>query len=60
LNGVVVKADQDAMTGYYGHDAGFRPVLTGQVKDPMSGNDRFIAAVRNAHAEATAKKENNK
>ena len=60
LNGVVVKADQDAMIGYYGHDAGFRPVLTGQVKDPMSGNDRFIAAVRNSHAEATAKKEDNK
>lgn len=60
LNGVVVKSDQDAMTGYYGHDAGFRPVLTGQVKDPTSGNDRFIAAVRNAHAEATARKENNK
>lgn len=60
LNGVVVKPDQDAMTGYYGHDVGFRPVLTGQVKDPMSGKDRFIAAVRNAHAEATAKKENNK
>lgn len=60
LNGVVVKADQDAMTGYYGHDEGFRPALTGQVKDPMAGHDRFIAAVHNAHAEATAKKENNK
>lgn len=58
LNGVVVKPDQDAMTGYYGHDAGFRPVLTGQVKDPSSGNDRFVSAVRNSHAEATAKKEN--
>jgi SH3 domain-containing YSC84-like protein 1 len=60
LNGVVVKADQDAMTAYYGHDAGFRPVLTGQVHDPMKGNDRFIAAVRGAHAEATAKKEDKK
>jgi SH3 domain-containing YSC84-like protein 1 len=60
LNGVVVKADQDAMTTYYGHDAGFRPVLTGQVKDPSASNDRFIAAVRNSHAEATAKNENNK
>ena len=60
LNGVVVKADQDAMMAYYGHDAGFRPVLTGQVHDPMKGNDRFIAAVRGAHAEATAKKEDNK
>lgn len=58
LNGVVVKADQDAMMAYYGHDEGFRPALTGQAKDPMAGDDRFIAAVRNAHAEATAKKEN--
>ena len=60
LNGVVVKADQDAMIGYYGHDAGFRPVLTGQVKDPMAGNDRFVSAVRNSHAEATARKDDNK
>lgn len=60
LNGVVVKADEDAMIAYYGHDAGFRPVLSGQVKDPMAANDRFISAVRNSHAEATAKKENNK
>ncbi len=48
------------MIGYYGHDAGFRPVLTGQVKDPMAGNDRFISAVRNSHAEATARKDDNK
>lgn len=60
LNGVVVKADQDAMIGYYGHDEGFRPVLTGQAKDPMAGNDRFTAAVRNSHAEATARKEDDK
>ena len=60
LNGVVIKADEDAMTGYYGHDAGFRPVLTGQVKDPSAGNDRFVSAVRNAHAEATAKNDDKK
>jgi len=54
LNGVVVKEDQDAMTAYYGSDVGFRPALTGQVKDPQSP-DRFITAVREAHAEATAK-----
>ena len=60
LNGVVVKADQDAMIGYYGHDVGFRPVLTGQAKDPMAGNDRFTSAVRNAHAEATARKDDDK
>lgn len=55
LNGVVVKADQNAMTAYYGHDEGFRQVLTGQARDPQS-NDAFIAAVRNAHAQATAEK----
>jgi lipid-binding SYLF domain-containing protein len=57
LNGVVVKSDQGAMTAYYGHDEGFRPALTGQAKDPLGSNDRFVAAVRNAHAEATAKKD---
>jgi hypothetical protein len=45
------------MTAYYGHDEGFRPALTGQAKDPLGSNDRFVAAVRNAHAEATAKKD---
>jgi lipid-binding SYLF domain-containing protein len=54
LNGVVVKQDEDAMTSYYGHDVGFRSALTGQVKDPIS-NDRFLSAVRQAHAESTAK-----
>ncbi len=53
LNGVAIRGDQDAMTSYYGHTVGFRPVLTGQVHDPHS-NDRFVAAVRNAHTEATA------
>jgi SH3 domain-containing YSC84-like protein 1 len=54
LNGVVVKDDEDAMKAYYGSDAGFRPALTGQIKDPVT-NNRFISAVRQAHAEATAK-----
>jgi lipid-binding SYLF domain-containing protein len=54
LNGVAVRQDQDAMTAYYGSDVGFRPALTGQVKDPVA-NDRFVSAVRQAHAEATAK-----
>ncbi len=53
LNGVAIREDQDAMTNYYGHDVGFRPVLTGRVNDPHA-NDRFVAAVRNAHTEATA------
>lgn len=56
LNGVVVRADEDAMTSYYGSNVGFRSALTGQVKDPQTP-DRFISAVRQAHAEATAKSE---
>jgi len=56
LNGVVVKADENAMTAYYGHNEGFRPALTGQARDPQAGHDRFIAAVQNAHAQATAEK----
>jgi len=55
LNGVAIRADQDAMTNYYGHDAGFRPVLTGQVRDPHP-DDRFVAAVRHGHTESTAEK----
>jgi lipid-binding SYLF domain-containing protein len=54
LNGVVVKADEDAMKAYYGSDVGFRPALTGQVRDHHTP-DHFITAVRQAHAEATAK-----
>lgn len=53
LNGVAIREDQDAMTSYYGHNVGFRPVLTGQVHDAHT-NDRFVAAVHNAHTEATA------
>jgi len=59
LNGVAIHQDKDATINYYGSDKGFRPTLTGEVKDPH-GNDRFVAAVRNAHAQATAKKEDNK
>jgi len=56
LNGVVVNEDDDAMANYYGRRVGFRPVLTGQVQDSHP-NDRFVAAVRNAHTEATAQKQ---
>jgi lipid-binding SYLF domain-containing protein len=55
LNGVAIHEDQDAMTSYYGHNVGFRPALTGEVPDPRA-NDRFLAAVRNAHTESTAEK----
>ncbi len=53
LNGVVIHQDQDATTSYYGRDVGFRPTLTGQVKDAHHP-DRFLAAVHNAHQEAAS------
>jgi len=45
LNGANIKADQDAMTAYYGRDIGFVPVLTGKVSDPH-GHNNFTAALR--------------
>ena len=53
LNGAVIKADEDAMRGYYGRTVGFRPALTGQVKDPMA-NDVFAAALRHNRNEVNA------
>ncbi len=53
LNGTAIHADENAMTGYYGHDVGFRPVLTGQVKD-AGGADMFLSALRHSHAEVNA------
>jgi lipid-binding SYLF domain-containing protein len=53
LNGTAIHSDDDAMTGYYGRNAGFRPVLTGTVKDPGS-NDAFVAALHRNHAEVNA------
>ena len=52
LNGVVVKADEDAMRGYYGRTAGFRPALTGQIKDP-GHSDAFLAALHHNRTEVT-------
>jgi SH3 domain-containing YSC84-like protein 1 len=53
LNGTVVKADEDAMHAYYGTMAGFRPVLTGQVKDPATKN-LLIATLERNRAEVNA------
>jgi len=53
LNGAVVKEDEDAMRAYYGRTVGFRPVLTGQVKDPK-GHDVFTATLQKNRAEVNA------
>ena len=53
LNGTAIKEDEDAMHGYYGRMVGFRPVLTGQVKDPMT-NDVFVSTLSRSHAEVNA------
>lgn len=53
LNGTVIKQDDDGMRAYYGRTVGFRPVLTGQLKDPAS-KDLFTAAVSKNRAEINA------
>lgn len=53
LNGASIKEDDDAMRSYYGRMVGFRPTLTGQVKDPMMGKNVFTAALHKNHAEVT-------
>ncbi len=54
LNGAVIKADESGMQGYYGRSVGFRPVLTGQVKDPNGKRDVFVAALEKNRAEVNA------
>jgi len=53
LNGTALKEDQDAMRGYYGRMVGFRPVLTGQVKDAAT-KDVFVSTLSRNHAEVNA------
>ncbi|HZP24822.1 MAG TPA: lipid-binding SYLF domain-containing protein [Terriglobales bacterium] len=53
LNGASIKEDEDAMRGYYGRTEGFRPVLTGHMKDPH-GNDRFTASLHKNRQEVNA------
>ena len=53
INGANIKTDEDAMRGYYGRTVGFRPVLTGQVKDPMPHN-RFLASLEKNRQEVNA------
>lgn len=47
LDGANIKVDEDAMRAYYGKNADFRSVLTGQVRDPHP-NDMFTAALRHS------------
>jgi len=53
LNGTAVTQDDDAMMGYYGRSVGFRPALTGKVKD-VSTNNVFTATLAKSHAEVNA------
>src|SRR5271165_904061 len=52
LNGASVKEDMDSMRAYYGRSVGFRPVLTGQVKDPNPHNV-LQSTLRKNRAEVT-------
>jgi lipid-binding SYLF domain-containing protein len=54
LNGTAVKPDEDGMRAYYGRTMGFRPVLTGQVKDLPGSKDLFVTALRHNHNEVNA------
>ena len=53
INGSNIKTDEDAMRAYYGRTLGFRPVLTGRVKDPLPHN-RFVASLAKNRAEVNA------
>ena len=53
INGANIKTDEDAMRAYYGRTLGFRPVLTGRVKDPLPHN-RFLASLEKNRAEVNA------
>ncbi len=53
LNGTSIKEDDDAMRAYYGRTVGFRPVLTGRVKDQTT-HDVFTASLEKNRAEVNA------
>ena len=53
LNGTAIHDDENAMTGYYGRNVGFRPVLTGKVKDTGKA-DTFLSTLRRNRAEVNA------
>ena len=53
LNGTAITQDDNAMMGYYGRTVGFRPVLTGKVKD-ATANNVFTSTLAKSHAEVNA------
>jgi lipid-binding SYLF domain-containing protein len=53
LTGANLRRDDDSMEAYYGHDVPTRRVLMGEVETPAAA-DRFVAAVRDAKAQAKA------
>ena len=53
INGANIKPDDDAQRAYYGRTVSFRPVLTGEVKDP-SHHDVFTATLQKNRAEVNA------
>jgi len=53
LEGAVIEQDADSTTAIYGHDVGFRKVLTGNVKAPASA-EPFMSALSLAGHQASA------
>jgi SH3 domain-containing YSC84-like protein 1 len=53
LNGTAITEDDNAMTAYYGRNVGFRPALTGKVKD-ATANNVFTSTLAKSHAEVNA------
>jgi SH3 domain-containing YSC84-like protein 1 len=53
LNGTAIHDDENAMQGYYGRNVGFRPVLTGKVKD-VTPKNTFTATLHKTHNEVNA------
>jgi SH3 domain-containing YSC84-like protein 1 len=55
LNGANVRADQDAIRGFYGRDYSFRELLTGHVRPPQAAQP-FLAEVNRSFRTAEASK----
>jgi lipid-binding SYLF domain-containing protein len=53
LEGAVIEQDSDSTTAIYGHDVGFRNVLTGDVKPPAAAAS-FMSALSMAGHQAAA------
>jgi lipid-binding SYLF domain-containing protein len=51
INGASIRADEDSMHAFYGHDVTTRAVLMGQVPAPPAARG-FLAAVRGARTES--------